>query len=282
MLLNPFTFHSPGSLSEAVELYSGLESVKLQAGGTFLFNNLKLLKRKEVKTPEHIISLKKIRDLKGVSEDKNTLVINAMTTMSDLLESPLLKGNLGILKVAAKNIGTTPIRNMATIGGNLTCRYTWTEMPAIMIGLDAILYFLGPDGKEEAVPAEEFFKAGARTEKILTRVSIKKDPNALVVYRRVKKSSPLDIPLLSLFVKTNPDGKGSKNTRVAVNNGVEFGRRDHKLEGFIDQSGRSKELAQEALDHMDEPIYDTRSSDYKKHMFRVAVKSAIEEITGEK
>ena len=282
MLLNPFTFHAPKSLSQAIDLHSSLENVRLQAGGTFLLNNLKLLKKKGVKTPEHIISLKKIADLKGISEDKNLLVIKAMTTMSDLLDSPLLTGNMNILKIAAKNIGTTQIRNMATVGGNLTCRYTWTEMPAIMVGLEADLYFMGPDGKQEAVSAEEFFKAGAKTNRIFTHAAIKKDPKALTAYYRVKKSPHLDIPLLSLLIKTNPDGKKFKNTRVAINNCVAFSQRDHKLEDFIDQSGPLKNLAQEALDHLDEPIYDVRSSDYKKHMCRVAIKDAIAEITGKK
>lgn len=282
MLLNPFTFHAPESISQAAELYSSLANVKLQAGGTFLLNNLKLLKRKGVKTPDHIISLKKVSGLKGICEDKGAIVIKAMTTMSELLDSTLLKGSAGILKVAAKNIGTSQIRNMATVGGNLTCRYTWTEMPAIMVGLEADLYFTGPDGKQEAVSAEEFFNNGAKTDKIFTHAAIKGDPKALVTYRRVKKSPHLDIPLLSLLIKTNPDGKKFKNTRVAVNNTVAFARRDRTLEDFIDQSKRSKGLAQEALNHLDAPIYDTRSNDYKKYMFRVSLKDAIAEIAGGK
>ncbi|MCK5014868.1 MAG: FAD binding domain-containing protein [Candidatus Omnitrophica bacterium] len=275
MLLNPFTFHAPKSLSQAVDLYSSLENVKLQAGGTFLLNNLKLLKRKGVKTPKHILSLKKAPELKGIFEEGGMLIIKAMTTMNELFDSPLLTGNMDVLKVAAKNIGTSQIRNMATVGGNLTCRYTWTEMPAIMVGLDADLYFTGQDGKQEILSAEEFFKASAKTDKIFTHAAIKKDPQALIAYRRVKKTPHLDIPLLSLLIKTNPDGKKFKNTRVAINNCVAFGQRDGKLESFIDQSTRSKTLAQEALNHLDEPIYDVRGSDYKKHISRVAIKDAI-------
>ena len=282
MLLNPFTFHAPESLSEAIELYSSLENVKLQAGGTFLLNNLKLFKRKGVKTPEHIISLKKIADLQGICEEKDLIIIKAMATMSEILDSPLLTGNMGFLKVAANDIGTSQIRNMATVGGNLTCRYTWTEMPVIMVGLDATLHFMGPDGKDEAISAEEFFKTGAKTNKIFTYAAIKKDPKALISYQRVKKSPHIDIPLLSLLIKTNPDGKKFKNTRVAVNNCIAFSQRDRTLEDFIDQSTHAKNIAQEAINHLDEPIYDTRSSDYKKHMFRVAIKNAITEITGEK
>ena len=71
-------------------------------------------------------------------------------------------------------------------------------------------------------------------------------------------------------------------TRIGINNCVDFAQRDTKLEDFLNQSSCSKDVAQEALDHLDEPIYDTRSSDYKKHIFRISIKDAIAELIEEK
>jgi CO/xanthine dehydrogenase FAD-binding subunit len=278
MLLNPLTFHTPASLNEAVQLYTSLENVKLQAGGTFLLNSLKLLKRNGAKTPEHIISLRKIKELKGVSEDKNKLIIKAMTTISELSESPLLKDNLSVFKLVTKNISTQPIRNMATVGGNLTCRYTWTEMPAVMLGLGADLHFIGKGGREETMSAENFFKAAAKTDKIFTHLSVLKDPETSVAYQRVSKTPNVDIPLLSLLIKTTFNGGRFTDTRVGINNCVAFAQRDHRLEDFLNRSRRSEETVREALNHLDEPIYDTRSSDYKKHMFRICVKKALTDL----
>lgn len=278
MLLNPLTFHAPKSLSEAVSLYTSLESVKLQAGGTFLLNSLKLLKRKGMKTPEHIISLRGVNGLKGVSEENGQLIIKAMTTISDLADSSLLTDNCAVFKIVCKNISTSPIRNMATVGGNLTCRYTWTEMPTAMVGLDADLHFAGPDGKKETIRAEDFFKNAAKTKNIFTHLTIQKDPNAIIAYRRISKTPNVDIPLLSLLIKTNFSDDQFTNTRVAVNNCVAFAQRDYKLEKFLDNSHCSEKIAEEALGHLDETIYDTRSSDYKKHIFRVSVKGALNEL----
>lgn len=278
MLLNPFTFHAPESLPEAVDLYTKLESVRLQAGGTFLINSLKSLKKKGAKTPEHVISLRKIKELKGISDQGDRLAIRAMTTIGELLDSPLLTGSLSVLKTAAGNIATTPVRNMATVGGNLTCRYTWTEMPAAMVGLDAEMHFTGAGGREEIIRAEDFFKAAAKTDKIFTHVTIRKDPSAVAVYRRVKKSPCVDIPLLSLIIKTNFSGGRFTDTRAGINNGIDFARRDCKLENFLNQSGRPESAAREAAGHLDDPIYDTRGSDYKKHMFRVSIKDAVTEL----
>ena len=145
MLLNPLTYHSPKSLKEALGLYSSLENARLQAGGTFLLNSLKLLKRNDAKTPNHVIGLNKIPELKRITLTKESLTIGSMTTITEIFESPNLADNFKILRQVCRNISTTPIRNMATLGGNLTCRYTWTEMPAVMIGLSAQMFFLGAE-----------------------------------------------------------------------------------------------------------------------------------------
>jgi carbon-monoxide dehydrogenase medium subunit len=223
-----------------------------------------------------------VHDLHGISEKRDQIVIKAMTTMRDILDSPFLTGGAEILKIAAKNVGTCAIRNMATVGGNLTCRYTWTEMPAIMVALEADLHFMGKDGKEEVLSAEKFFETGAKTDKILTQITIKKGPQSSLAYRRVKRSPHVDIPLLSLLIKTTFDKNKFTKTRVAINNCIDFAKRDLKLEEFLDRSSLSGNVAQEALAHLDESIYDTRASDYKKHMFRVSLQDAITELVGKK
>ncbi len=278
MLLNPLTVHVPKSLKEALELSASLPNARLQAGGTFLLNSLKLLKRKGAKTPEHVISLRKVAELKGLGSDQDRLMIGSMTTINDIFDSPLLEDNFRVLKTVCRNISTNPIRNMATIGGNLTCRYTWTEMPAVMIALEANLHFISAGGEEQILTAEEFFQNNAKTDKILTKVVIKKDTDARTAYQRVKKTVFVDIPMLSLCIKTYLQGNRFVNTRVAVNNCVNFAQRDLILEEFLNQSKVTQNLPQEALDHVDTKIYDTRSDDYKKHMFRVSIKNAIKEL----
>ncbi len=278
MLLNPLTFHTPKTIDELAQLYAKLDSVKLQAGGTFLLNALKLLKRKGAKTPEHIVSLSKISDLKGIEANEDGLTIKTMTTIDELFESLLLDDNFKVLRTVCRNISTQPIRNMATVGGNLTCRYTWTEMPAVMTGLEANMHFIDTTGQKNTLTAEDFYKNNAKTDKILTHVTIKRDKTASIVYRRVKKTAYVDIPLLSIIIKTSFKGKRFTNTKVSVNNCVAFAQRDNILEDFLNTQDAREGLGQEALDHLNESIYDKRSSDYKKHMFRVSIKNAINEL----
>ena len=140
------------------------------------------------------------------------------------------------------------------------------------------MHFLGPDGQEDVIAAEDFFKNAARSEKLFTHVTIQSESSARTAYRRVRKTLHVDIPLLAICVKTQLKGKQWYNTRIGINNGVAFAQRDSVLEEFLNKSSSSSDLGKKALNHLTTSIYDTRSSDYKQHMFRVSLKSAIEEI----
>ncbi len=279
MLLNPLTLHLPKTALEAAKLFKELEDAKVLAGGTFLLNSLKLLKTKGTRTVKNVVSLARARDLKGITLKDGVLTIKTMTTITELFESPLTVDNLSVLRTVCRNISTTPIRNMATVGGNLTCRYTWTEMGAVMIALDARMHFLSPEGRETVMAAEDFFKNAARAEALFTHVTITHDPSFAVAYRRVKKTMNVDVPLLAVCVRTRVKDKQWHDTRVSINNITAFAQRDHALEGFLNTSRSCADLGVRALEHLTKDIYDTRSSEYKQHMFRVCLKQAIEEIS---
>jgi xanthine dehydrogenase YagS FAD-binding subunit len=106
------------TLSEACRLlkeYRG--EAKLIAGGTDLLGILK----DEVlpDSPEAIINIKTINGLDYIKEDAKGLKIGALTKLSNIAKSPLVKGEYKVLAEAANNVATPQIRNMATLGGNL-------------------------------------------------------------------------------------------------------------------------------------------------------------------
>lgn len=283
MLLNKFQLHLPTTAKEAAELYKSLEDVKIIAGGTFILNSLKLLKTKGTKTAKNVLSLAKIDELKGVSFKDGLLTIQAMTTVNELFKCEYLKDNLLVLRTVCRNISTNPIRNMATIGGNLTCRYTWTEMGAVMIALEATMHFLKSDGTYISSATEDFFKNNARCDALFTHITIAHKPDVKVAYRRVKKTMHVDVPLLAVCVQKEGNSQEWKSTRVSINNGTAFAQRDTLLEDFLNSSKDTKDLPIRAMEHLTKEIYDNRSSEYKQHMFRVSLKQAIAEIIeGEK
>ncbi len=278
MLLSPFTYHAPSSAKEAAKLYSQLSNVRLLAGGTFLLNNLKALKRRSLKTPDHIISLRKISELHGIDFHADKLVVKSMTSINDLFDSPHLKDNFEVLKNVCRNISTNPIRNMATVGGNLTSRYTWTELGAVCIALEGEMHFLTASGKEERISVENFFEEGGKATHLLTALSFSRNKEHIFSYQRVPKLSRVDVPLLAVCLRTTIHKGYFVESRVVVNNGVQFAQRDKILEGFLNGKKAQEGIEEEALKNLDTSLYDTRSNEYKQHMFRISLKKAIKEL----
>ena len=87
------------------------------AGGTDL---LGILKDKILPSyPEVVINIKAIPQLAYVKEDRHGLKIGALTTLSDIARSPVIKEKYRVLAEAADAVGSPQIRNMATLAGNL-------------------------------------------------------------------------------------------------------------------------------------------------------------------
>ena len=82
----PFQLHHPDSIAEALALAAAHPGAPFLAGGTDLVVNL----RKRLAEPEHVISLRCLSELGGVSESGGWLAIGARTTMTELATHPLL------------------------------------------------------------------------------------------------------------------------------------------------------------------------------------------------
>ncbi len=90
---------------------------RLIAGGTDLLGLLK--DRILPEAPEALINIKTIPHLNYIKEDKNGLRIGALTTLSEMVKSPIIQEKYPALAEASHSVASTQIRNMATLGGNL-------------------------------------------------------------------------------------------------------------------------------------------------------------------
>lgn len=117
-MMKPFAHVNARSVDEATQLLAKYEGkAKLNAGGTDLLGVLK--GRILPDYPEAIINIKMIPGLNTIEEDEEGINIGALTTLADIITSPLIEKTCLILKEAAGTVASPQIRNMATIGGNL-------------------------------------------------------------------------------------------------------------------------------------------------------------------
>jgi carbon-monoxide dehydrogenase medium subunit len=172
MIPGPFSYHRPTSVADAVKLLSTLgDEARPLAGGHSLVPMMKL----RLATPEHLVDLHGIDDLKGIRRQGNSIMIGAMTTQHELLASDEIAKSLPILHETALLIADPQVRYMGTIGGNVANGDPGNDMPALMMTLGASYHLQGPNGARD-VAAAEFYQGAYFTAlepgELLTSISI--------------------------------------------------------------------------------------------------------------
>jgi len=153
MIPGSFEYHRPDSVASVVALLSKLgEEARPLAGGQSLI----ALMKTRLASPEHLIDLSAIADLRGIREQGNDIVIGAMTTQHDLIASEMLAKHLPIIRETALVIADPQIRYKGTLGGNVANGDPGNDMPALMQCLNAAYQLIGPKGEREVL-ARDFY-----------------------------------------------------------------------------------------------------------------------------
>ena len=115
--LPPFRYEPAHSTRDAVALLQahGPDALVV-SGGTDLYANMK----QRLFTPKVLIGLRPIAELRFIRfREDNGLEIGALTTLTDIARSELVREKYPALAQAALAISTPQLRNMGTIGGNI-------------------------------------------------------------------------------------------------------------------------------------------------------------------
>jgi 4-hydroxybenzoyl-CoA reductase subunit beta len=114
--LPEFNYIQPRSLKQATKALADLSNdVMLVAGGTDVYPKMK----RGQFTPRHLISLRALRELKGIRQSNEGLWIGAGESLTTISNHRLIAKHLPALAHAAESVSTPQLRNMGTIGGNV-------------------------------------------------------------------------------------------------------------------------------------------------------------------
>jgi aerobic carbon-monoxide dehydrogenase medium subunit len=171
MYATNFDYYRASSLADAHALLTKHPGAKLIAGGHSLVPLLKL----RLAAPSAVIDIGRIGELKGVTKRGDQLVIGALTTHAELALSADVRAAAPALAKAASVVGDPAVRNRGTIGGNVAHADPASDLPTVLVALDARIVAAGPKGKR-SIPAAEFFTGIMETtlaeDEILTTVEI--------------------------------------------------------------------------------------------------------------
>lgn len=110
-------YYAPATLPEALERYgSDPDGIIPAAGGT---NLMVKGRERDWYADLELLDLSRIGELDSIRAENGFLTVGALTTIAELLDSPLVREYAPILTLACAAMGTPQIRNKATLGGNL-------------------------------------------------------------------------------------------------------------------------------------------------------------------
>ena len=171
MYSQPFEYYRAGAVREAVALMQQHPGAKLLAGGHSLIPLLKL----RLTAPPALIDISRIPELKGINSKNGTIRVGALTTHSEVASSDVVKSECPMLCDAAGRIGDAQVRNCGTIGGNVVHADPASDLPTVLLALDARFVVTGPKG-DRTISAADFFQGMMSTalaaDEILTAIEI--------------------------------------------------------------------------------------------------------------
>ena len=166
MKLPPLDYIRPGTVTEALKVWSDRE-VMFLAGGQGLLSEMGQGLRRRA-TLADISAIPELGTIE-ITADGSMLRAGAAVPLGQLAGHPALRGSL--LAAAARHVGVPPIRALATVGGNFCHGHPTSELPLAALVAGASLVGYRRDGTEARFTGPELAAlrpAGDRSEVLLT------------------------------------------------------------------------------------------------------------------
>lgn len=283
--MQPYSLHHADSLDEAFSLLEryGDDDVHLIAGGT----SLMLLMNLGLVEPAHVISLRRIAELRGIHPNNAGLEVGALATHRQLELSPEIRGYCPALSATFGDVATVRIRNQGTLGGNLAHADPAQDPPPMLIALDGEVT-LASRGAERRVPLDTFFvdylTTVMRPGEVLTTIHLPALPSGTrAAYTKFLPRTHDDYATVSVAARLRLDDEGRcEDVRVALGGAAGTPLRARNVEdalrGETPTDTRVAEAAALVLDIVDPPDDARGSAAYKRRMARVWTERTLRQL----
>jgi aerobic carbon-monoxide dehydrogenase medium subunit len=272
MIPAPFEYRRVDTVDEAIQALSDGPDAKLLAGGHSLLPLMKL----RLARPSLLVDISRLQDLKYVKEDGDRVAIGALTRHHDVANSEVLQELCPIVSYAAGEIGDPQVRHVGTIGGSVAHADPASDMPSVLLALDAEMVIRGAGGASRTVPASGFFKGlfepDLATDEVLTEIRVPKTAGRgwsyLKFHRRAQDWALVGVAALA----QNGAGPSVALTNMA-DRPVRATGVEEELAGGADPAAAS----QRAAEGTSPPSDAFASAEYRGELVKVLVRRAIEE-----
>ncbi len=214
--MQPFRYHSPRSLAEAVSLLREGDA-RILAGGTDLLVQMRTGRIR----PTDVVDLKGVPEATRLELDDAGLRLGAAVCAAEIQEHPEIAALWPGLAEAVGLIGSRQIQGRASVGGNLCNASPAADTVPALIALSAVCEIAGPSGKR-TLPVEEFVIAPGKSAlgagEILVGFRVPRPPpRSADAYLRFIPRTEMDIAVVGAGVCVTLDEHGCCSAaRVAL------------------------------------------------------------------
>jgi aerobic carbon-monoxide dehydrogenase medium subunit len=279
--MTPFELAEPHTLSEAIALLDRDDpAIRPIAGGTALM----LMMKAGLYRPMRLVSLRAIepRYSRIAVAGDGTLHIGAMATLAAVEHSQEVRRHAPILHRAMRTLANVRVRNVATIGGNLSHADPHLDLPPVLIALCAEIIVAGPAG-ERTIPVEKlvagYLETVLRHNELIVDLIVPPQGQRRAAYLKCTTRSADDWPALGVAVSLEWDGAAIGDLRLAIGAATERPLRLPAAEAILRGARMDDALLRRAGDAAaaEAPIAgdDRGSAAYKKQLLRVYVARAV-------
>ncbi|HKQ77408.1 MAG TPA: xanthine dehydrogenase family protein subunit M [Blastocatellia bacterium] len=281
MIPNNFEYFAPTTIEEALQLIDRHgDECKILSGGHSLIPVLKL----RMAAPAVIIDIGRVKELKTIEVDGDTIRIGAGVTHAEIAANSELRQHCPLLGLTAGQVGDQQVRNRGTIGGSLTHADPAADWPATILALGAEIVARSSSG-QRVIQASDFFvdlmTSAVEPNEMVTEIRVPKpaQPNRGVYLKVPQSASGFAVVGVAAQLKIangkcedvgiGVTGLAPKPFRAAS---VEAALRGKTIDEATVSAATSK-ADTEAVDAM-EDIH--ASGDFRRHLARVYARRAVE------
>ena len=241
------------------------------AGGTDL-----MVQKADALAESDIVTFSNRKELKGIEVRDGRCIIGASVTISEAGQSEVLKNYFSEINSIIRLIASEPVRNMATIAGNIVNASPIGDMSVMMLALNADVTIEGP-GKSRTIPLRKLFigykKLDLAAEEYIRSISFEYHPvPPLFSFEKVSRRTHLDIASVNSAMQLRLNGDTISECHLSAGGVSPVPLYLEKTSLFLTGRPVSAEIVLQANAIMQEeisPISDARgSAEYKRLLLR--------------
>ena len=276
------SYAAPGTVEDAARALAG-------GGATVIAGGTDLMTDPAAPWSERpgLVNINRVDSMRGITAGHGSIEIGALTTVTDVLNSDILRASAPVLPETADRFASDQIRNMATLGGNIVNASPAGDMIIPLLLLDAGIELVSWDGTALAsrtVPLDGIFEGPGRTsireDELLTAIRFA-EPEA-GFEARFEKSGPrpaLEVALVSAGLAGIKRGDTLSSVRVAFGSVAPTPLRAPGTEAALEGKKLDEAAIAAACDAAEEetaPISDVRGSDwYRSRLVRAYMEGLL-------